>query len=261
MKTNFEKVIGVAGDWHGNTEWAMNALRKFAARDIHTVLHVGDFGIWPGESGANYIRKVQKIAAQLDITLYVTPGNHEDYVRIEATEIAADGFQHYRENILLAPRGHRWEWHGRSFVSLGGANSIDREHRSVGINWWPEEQISLGDVYRSIEGGHADIMITHEAPRGVQVLRHGESDHGWSGAGLAYARLSSDVIRQAVDHIKPDILFHGHYHWFHDTHATLYDGLDHYTTQVIGLDKDENDNNIGMFNLETMAFNLIPWKE
>jgi predicted phosphodiesterase len=47
--------IGVAGDWHGNTGHALKALKLLAGNNIATIAHVGDFGVWPGNSGA--IRK------------------------------------------------------------------------------------------------------------------------------------------------------------------------------------------------------------
>jgi hypothetical protein len=47
--------IAVAGDWHGNTAWAVRAVRRMAAllpRDgPRVIVHLGDFGIWPGPEG------------------------------------------------------------------------------------------------------------------------------------------------------------------------------------------------------------------
>lgn len=249
--------IGIAGDWHGNTGWAMGALRAFHDAGISTVLHVGDFGVWPSQSAEVYIRKVQKTAQQYGITLRVAPGNHEDYVRIAAVPVADDGWQHYRPNILLAPRGHRWVFNNKEFVFLGGANSINREDLKNGINWWAEEQISLGDVYRTVNGGPADYMVTHECPTGVNPLRHGVSDSGWSYSGLQYARQSSDMMRQAVDGVKPRVLFHGHYHWFHDTTAVLNDGVDDYTIRIVGMDMDTHVNNAAVFNTDTEELEML----
>ena len=255
---NFEN-IGIAGDWHGNTGWAMNALRAFAREGITEVIHVGDFGIWPGADGATYIRKLNRLAKDCGITLYITPGNHEDYTRIAACPVEDDGWQHYRENILLAPRGFRWEWSGRSFVALGGANSIDRESRIEFLSWWADEQISLGDVYRTVENGHADIMITHDCPAGVNALPPSLSSTMWTEFGLNYARESTIMLRQAVDTVKPNILFHGHYHWFHDTRAVLNDGIENYETRVVGMDQDEHSNNIGTLRLADLNFTPLDW--
>lgn len=250
--------IGVAGDWHGNLMWALMAVERFAVNGITEIIHVGDFGVWPGTEGDRYIAELQTLTESLGITLYITPGNHEDYVQVNACEVAEDGWKHLAPNILLAPRGHRWEWNGRSFVSLGGANSIDFEGRTEGLNWWTEERITLGDAYRTVAGGHADIMITHEAPTGYSPKRHGLSDSsGWGNIALTYAKESSDMVRQVVDGVKPDLLLHGHYHWFHDTLVKFNDGVENYNMRIIGLDKDNHPNNIGVLNLNTMEFNVL----
>lgn len=39
-----DRYVGLAGDWHGDTEWALDALTRFAEVGVTTVHHVGDFG-------------------------------------------------------------------------------------------------------------------------------------------------------------------------------------------------------------------------
>ena len=39
--------VGLAGDWHGNTDWAVMCLDLFKDQDISTIYHLGDFGVWP----------------------------------------------------------------------------------------------------------------------------------------------------------------------------------------------------------------------
>ena len=247
--------VGFAGDWHGDLEWALHALDLFASQNITTIFHLGDFGIWPGKSGADFILKVQARLVKNGQTMYVTLGNHEDYVRVDAcTTFDENGWQVYRPNILLAPRGHRWTLEGRTFLSLGGANSIDRfrPHRIEGMTWWPGEQISLGDEYRAIQGGHADIMLTHDAPAGAQPPFHdGDS---WTFKDIQYARKSSESIRQVTDLVKPSILLHGHYHTYSDKTATLNDGLQEYETRVVCLNMNGFRKNTGVMCLEDLDF-------
>lgn len=44
------------------------------------------------------------------------------------------------DHVTVLPRGHRWEIAGRSFVSLGGAPSVDylQPFRHQGESWWAE---------------------------------------------------------------------------------------------------------------------------
>lgn len=50
------KVV-VAGDWHANPNWVGRAIPEIAqdSRDIRTILHLGDFGIWSGIRGRKFL--------------------------------------------------------------------------------------------------------------------------------------------------------------------------------------------------------------
>jgi len=255
--------VGIAGDWHSAESWAILCLDQFAAAGIKRVLHVGDFGFWPTPLGVQFIKSMQSKLADNDQTLYVTLGNHEDYVHISTFVAHPDmpGFVYSPEfpNILVAERGARWNWDGVSFVSLGGAASIDFEGRTQGINWWTEERITLGDVFRTIQDGHADVMIAHDAAQGVNLFGSHRDDRGaWSQKALAYADESRAMMRQAVDSVKPDLFFHGHYHHYLDTQVHLHDGVEGYTYRNVSLNKDGSKNNLAVLTLPTMDVSILP---
>jgi hypothetical protein len=170
------------------------------------------------------------------------------------------GFVYNRDypHILVATRGARWEWNDVSFVSLGGANSIDFTWRTENINWWKGERIGLGDIYRTVEGGHADIMIAHDCPAGVNIFgSHRDAGNGWTPTEIAYAQESRVALRQAVDGVKPDILFHGHYHRYLDLTTELYDGVEGYSLRSIGLDMDDSQKNLMLFELASKDYVFI----
>lgn len=81
-----ERVV-LAGDWHGNMRWAREAIPAAARTGASTILHVGDFGFWPGNEGAYFLRAVDHWARQVQRPkgapgierILVTLGNHEDY--------------------------------------------------------------------------------------------------------------------------------------------------------------------------------------
>lgn len=259
-------IIGVAGDWHGNKGWARLRIENFADLGVTKILHLGDFGIWPGNPGAKYLHRVNKLLGQHGMTIYVTLGNHEDYVQVSRLQPARDGsgwlFNPAYPNIMVAPRGHRWEWEGTSFVSLGGANSIDRfyMHRVENVSWWSGEQISLEDVFNTVKGGHADVMLAHDCPYGVPLFGGHKAGTGdWSYEDIAYSEKSRMMLKQAVDTVKPDLFFHGHYHFFADHTTVLNDGLDDYTLHSIGLDQDTHVNNIGLLSLPDLDFTVVDY--
>lgn len=254
--------IGVAGDWHGNALWAAVALDQFAAAGIHRILHAGDFGFWPGDKGQNYLTIVQGALEQNDQYIFVTLGNHEDYVQISQFVEHPDmpGFVYNPDypRILVATRGARWEWDGVSFVSLGGAASIDFEDRIEGISWWSEERISLGDVYRTVEGGHADVMVAHDCAQGVYLLgSHREDRAAWSHRALTYADQSRHMMRQAVNGVKPSVFFHGHYHIYKDEQITLSDGVDDFSYRNVSLGKDGQANNMAVLSLPDLNVQML----
>jgi len=61
--------IVVAGDWHGNEEWAVSVIRRvptlLARQSQRLVLHLGDFGIWPDKAGLVYLDRVSKALAEV----------------------------------------------------------------------------------------------------------------------------------------------------------------------------------------------------
>lgn len=245
-------VVGLAGDWHGNLAWAREAIRSLAGAGIKRIYHLGDFGVWPGAQGQKYLNHVNATAKHYDIEIWVTPGNHEDYDQIAGVPAERDdGLQWIRSNIALIPRGHRWVDHERSFVSLGGAPSIDFEARTVGVSWWPAERIEYGEVMCVIADGYADVMLAHDAPDGgtaaVQSIIDTPADKSpWSAKGLAYATEGRQLMNEAVAGVEPILFAHGHYHAPDDTGPQE-------PTRYLSLGCDNQPQNVCLLRLDDLA--------
>jgi hypothetical protein len=260
--------IGIAGDWHINENWALWSLEKFSNAGLNTIAHLGDFGFWGGLRGSEYLILVSYSLGLYEQSLFVTPGNHEDYDLISEEFLPIQdgenaGWLAHPEypGIYVTPRGHRWTWGGRTFVSLGGANSIDRSHRSEGVTWWAAEAITATDVERTISGGFADIFLAHDAPEGVDVFGNGLVPNlvgGWSPSEISYANESRGMLRAAVDVVKPMLYFHGHHHHYLDLTTTLVDGHGAtYSLHSIGLDMDDRRENLGVLDLDSLNFSIL----
>lgn len=115
----------------------------------------------------------------------------------------------HRPHITYAPRGARWTWRGIRFLAAGGAVSVDREWREPGETWWEEEAITEADVLRSIAGGPADVVVSHDSPAGVDAM--GPETCGDKDADPASWR-NREQLRRIVDAVPPRLLVHGHYH-------------------------------------------------
>lgn len=211
-------LIGLLGDTHGNDGWIRHAASRFAAAGVTTVIQVGDLGVSSDVDAARKWDSVDVHLRGMGVTLLVAPGNHEDYDCIEALAPDADGWLPFRSRILLAPRGHRVDFGGRTFVFSGGAGSVDRTWREgyrlrTGVRaWWPQEAITQDDVDRVARGGHADVMITHEAPCPVPQIEAGMQTGEFNAGDVAYARQVRLRLTAAVAAVKPDLLVHGHHH-------------------------------------------------
>jgi hypothetical protein len=259
---------GFAGDWHGNTGWALHCLDVFKSHDIYTIYQVGDFGVWGGNDGASYLRKINTRLNMNNQDLIVVPGNHENYDMLDKFPINEDGFMQRPDldRIQFAPRGHVWHHNSARFAAMGGAFSIDKNMRTEGRSWWPQEAITPEDVEalkRNLDKRlwlSVDVFLSHDIPAGVDV---GHKAFGLP-AELEYeANRQRVLLRHAVDYARPRTLVHGHWHkrirqiLIGDSHTD-----DSYTTQIYGLDMDVTQDNmivadvapfIGLYNVQVIT--------
>lgn len=203
-------------------------------RDADVVLQLGDFGFWvPGSGVEGHLRRINAECEKLGVTVLWTEGNHECHPVLNDIPVETEGFRRIRSHITHLPRGFRWTWHGDVWMAMGGAHSVDTYRRTEGVSVWQEEHISEDDARRAIEGGRADVMVTHDCPDDVDI------------PGLrpdlfpAYEILRGDVHRRTlgavVDEVAPLMLFHGHYHVAHTARRPRPDGGD---TLIQGLADD-----------------------
>lgn len=260
-----EVSVAIAGDWHANISWALRCLKHLRSLGVREIFQLGDFGIWPGQKGADYLDALQQTLEELDMRIVVTPGNHEDYHQIARLPVedrdnndVHGGFeplgavQWARNRIALLPRVHRFSRAGWSFVSLGGAPSVDFEHRIPGESWWLEEMITDDDVATVVTGGPADVMLTHDAPEpwhGTDmVAKIIQTPLGRSAEVLAYAAEGRRRLDEAFQAVKPRVLAHGHYH-VKDQKVLHIEGWSHETVVVSTGCDDMPDANLALLHL------------
>lgn len=259
--------IGMLGDTHGSANVVLAALRNFFVADIDTIIQLGDFGFWPGKHGSVFLTYVNTLLAKNNQKMYVIPGNHEDYSQIKNFTVREDGWLEAKSHVLVAPRGFRWEWDGRSFVALGGAPSVDRTWRIQGQRmyqsrlWWAEEAITGEDMAKTMAGGRADIMVAHDAPWGVPQIekRIAKNPNGFYSNDLEYALQGRRDMAAVVDVVRPKLYFHGHYHFKVDDKLDIFNedtGLDD-TVRIKGLASDGQDSSSGILDLETLKFSFL----
>jgi hypothetical protein len=209
------ELVAMAGDWHGNTGWAMRMVERVAG-EVRVILHLGDFGFWKQDpASAKYLRKLTQVLARHGMHLAFVDGNHEWHTGLLERPIdPATGLRPVTERIWHLPRAYRWQWGESTWMAHGGAVSVDRDLRKRGKDWWPEEVLSDEDVQRAITGGPADVMLCHDVPAGVPIDKAGLDGRPLEAVvdSLEHRRL----LRWVVDEVRPRHLWHGHFHHRHE---------------------------------------------
>ena len=245
--------IGVAGDWHGNTAWATRAVRKICAllpaAGPRVIMQLGDFGIWPGADGREYLSRLDAALAAADAVLWFVDGNHEDFTQLARLRPGPDGRAQVTDRIWHLPRGHRWRWGNRDWLALGGAVSLDRAVRTAGADWWPEEEITRPQARSVIEAGPADVMVTHECPAGVEHT-FPPPPSWWSPADLRRSGTHRALLREVVLAVQPRWLMHGHLHMSYQRQVDL----GHGPINVTGLDCDGASGNWAVLDITSMRW-------
>lgn len=212
-------MILVTGDIHGFCvpEESARLSRKnklcrelFASMDKNDYLVIcGDFGLlWNG--GASERWWLRWLERKPYTTLFID-GNHENFDMLDAlpTEAWHGGRIHrISDSILHLMRGELFEIGGRTFFTLGGAESHDKPYRIPGVSWWPQELPSdeeLAHARATLDacGWQVDGILTHCLPTCVQQNVFG----GWYPANPL-----TDFLDEVAARAGYRTWYAGHYH-------------------------------------------------
>ncbi len=255
--------IVFSGDWHGNTEWATLAIDCVAANDVNTIVHTGDYGYTFDDEYVTGVEKALAEHSDLDIMLYFVDGNHDLHEFLWALPLDSNGFGVLSEHQRYIPRGHRWQWWGKTFMGLGGATSVDADQRTPFVSWWPTEVVTSADMHKAVYGEipfqlqygdkgkeiaprTVDVMIAHDAPSGHKIpgisIREG-IERGFSYDLLQKAEVHRRTMRAVFDEVRPRLYVHGHYH-------VRYHLQGDYGCQFVGLSEDATSLENNLFLLQ-----------
>ena len=225
----------LVGDSHANARWWADTVVSTAQRSgAERIIQLGDFGYWPRHStGRSFLATVASGVERAGIPVDFIDGNHEDHGVLQRRATApyevAPGVRHL-------PRGHRLEHGGVHFLALGGAHSVDRNVRTVGVDWFPDETLDLGDLERAETGAAVDVLLAHDTFSGYDLptTLPAEKIPSWLTREFAASRAHRELVRSVVDAVHPQLVVHGHYHSRYSRQLRL----DGHAVRVEGLDRD-----------------------
>jgi predicted phosphodiesterase len=172
----------VIGDVHGKYERYHRIVRR-TEENPHTI-QLGDFGF-----------KYDTLA-NVDSTKHlIIPGNHDNYDTC------------YNYPHFLGDYGYT-SLNGIEFFYYRGAYSIDRIYRTIGIDWWENEQVGIEgfmkarELYRMIK---PKIVITHDCPENIahQMVPDG---------GRVFQNNTTWALQELLNIHEPDLWLFGHWH-------------------------------------------------
>ncbi len=166
-------MIYITGDTHGKREIFSSFLNEDKWSEGDHLIICGDFGfVFICDEEENvFLDELEK----KPYTICFCDGNHENFKALSRykREMWNGGMIHrIRKNVIHLMRGQVFEIEGKTFFTMGGAFSRDRETRILGLSYW-EEELPCESEYREATASlryksyKVDYIITHNGPASV----------------------------------------------------------------------------------------------
>ena len=160
--------IFICADTHGimNIKKIKRLVEKKQPDKDDYIIICGDVGIgWNEEITKELIVFYESLGTNI---LFID-GNHENFNALKHFPIETwnGGCSHkISEHIRFLCRSQIFTIYGKTFLTLGGADSHDKENRIEGESWWKEERITKTDIdvaYKNLEkvDFKVDYVLTH----------------------------------------------------------------------------------------------------
>ena len=166
--------IAITGDTHGGVDG--NQLFTIPKCDL--ILVLGDFGFLWRHGDLPKFPDSMKVA--------FIDGNHENFNYLESfpqVQYFGGKARQITPNCFHLMRGEIYDIYGKKFLCIGGASSIDKAYRNVGTSWWPQEDITGGEIQNTfnnldVHKWKVDYVLTHTIPQCIISKLGGVVDFG-----------------------------------------------------------------------------------
>lgn len=217
QRNQLNKKVYFLGDIHGNFSFLTSHLKKGQFNDAH-IIQVGDFGVGfnRGEE-SRQLTILNEVCEAGNIKLYVIRGNHDDPSYFTGL------FTQYN-NILFIKDNTFLQLNGLTYFFSGGAISIDRCIRKVGINYWANEGVDIN--FNSLESDllkypKIDIVVTHSSPSFAFPTQYDQIVHTYMRRDSSLdkeLRAERALITKLYDLLLSRNIHHWIYGHFHARH-------------------------------------------
>lgn len=201
------------GDTHGYFRALHAVQQKYPEA---TVVQVGDLGFWPQLRNDYYKR-------QKDLRpFYFIDGNHEHHPHLQEVvsrvEMDDDGTYEVWPKAHYVPRGHALVLDGLRLGFCGGADSIDKNMRTPGYDWFLEEVVVESDT-APLWDKQVDVLVVHTPPEMIVDNYFDPRNKLRYGVSLSWRPFSALRIEQLWNQLKRPRTFCGHMHSSRDAYG------------------------------------------
>ena len=221
----------ISGDTHGTLDLGKivkffdDHENEYTAEDY--LMICGDVGVC-GFSASDEI-ETRRVLRDLPVTTLFIDGNHENFEQLNSygVDLWSGGKVHFIDSKMIhLMRGQVFDIDGVRFFTFGGAYSLDKDLRSEGLDWFPEEiptREEYEEGWKNLEEAdfNVDYILTHTGPREVV-------------AAMGYGEMSDDEVelrrylQNVADHTDFTAWYFGHFHEdteIEDTFFCLFDDI------------------------------------
>ncbi|MFC9559864.1 hypothetical protein [Agromyces sp. NPDC056965] len=214
--------VGLLGGVRGRLPQLLQALDILSSREVALIVQLGDLGIpLPGGSAQRDLARLTKELTLRGQRLLFLAGSHDwkpmlnDHSGL-TPEWSPDDIRWLSSRVGFLPNGYRASFaSGRTFAILGGAASVDRAMRTRGVDWWPEEVATEGEL-KMLGHAHADVLFGHDAPLDLPEIDNAFAATAakWTMDDLEYALAGRALFHRGFLQTAPNLYVGSHYDRF-----------------------------------------------
>lgn len=167
--------VALISDIHGEWKKYLQILKDLDAENIPSI-QLGDLGVGFGKTP-------------------IIPPQHRFFVGNHDDRQAAHEIPNCLGDFGLTDQG---------FFFISGAFSIDREYRTLGVNWWDDEELSYEQLEIAIaayEKAKPNVVISHDCPADI-----------YNFFGYVGKSRTAQALQAMFQIHQPDKWIFGHHH-------------------------------------------------